>query len=347
MNYARKIRAPDSLRCASAAGYCNVRFPAMALDHYVSQVHLKNFYSPELGEAFFASRKSAIRVFHQTSSAVCRIEENSTNAYLLEDRAVEEFLKTIEPFYNNSVAKLSEDRITQKSLYVLSGFISYVLTCSPAGMRIQSQPLKASVEETGKLLKESGKLPAPPPSLGGKSLSELLENLDIEVNIDPKYPQAIGITGILSTTKVFANSSWEILHNPFQDSPFFTSDFPVSIEKSQDPRVINRVVPLTPFLAIRIHPNINADRNPLDFDFSQFKRRIKKLNRRQVAQINQGIVRCAESMVFSRCGDPWVNTFIERNANFRIEPYTEKFTSGNATHMLSSQRIAECHHGKI
>ncbi|MFT5114771.1 MAG: hypothetical protein ACI8P9_004111 [Parasphingorhabdus sp.] len=214
-------------------------------------------------------------------------------------------------------------------------------------MRIQSQPLKASVEETSKLLEKLGKLSPPPSSLVGKSLSELLENRDVEVKIDQKYPQAMGITGILSTTKVFGNSSWEILHNPFQESPFFTSDFPVSIERSQDPRVINRVVPLSPYLAIRIHPNINADRNSLDFDFSQFKRRVKKLNRRQVAQINQGIVRCAESMVFSRCGDPWVSTFIERNANFRIEPYTKIFASVNGTLMLSSQQIAEYHHDKI
>jgi len=54
-------------------------FFEMALDHYVSQVHLKNFYAPELGEAFYASRKQAVRIFPQSSSNVCRIEQGSTN----------------------------------------------------------------------------------------------------------------------------------------------------------------------------------------------------------------------------------------------------------------------------
>ena len=67
----------------------------MALDHYVSQVHLKNFYSPLLGEAFYAIRKDELKIFHQSSSGVCRIEENSTNAYLREDRIVEEVEKEI------------------------------------------------------------------------------------------------------------------------------------------------------------------------------------------------------------------------------------------------------------
>lgn len=316
----------------------------MALDHYVSQVHLKNFYASELGEAFYASRKQAVRIFPQSSSNVCRIEQGSTNEYLLEDRAVEEVLKTVEPYYNESVAQLENDSITQKSVYVIACFVSYILTCSPAAMRIQSQPLKAAVEETSKIAELIEKLPISPPSLGGKSLSELIDSGEIKVEIDPKYPQAIGITGILSSTNVFGNSCWEILHNPFPESPFFTSDFPVCIERSKDPRVLNRIIPLTPFLAIRILPDIEIDRESPDLNFNKFRRRIKKLNRRQIAAINQGIVRCAESMIFSQTNSSWVSRFIERNANYRIETFTRKIPSGRGTLMLSSQRIAEYHH---
>lgn len=38
--------------------------------------------------------------FPTKSQDVCRIEEGSTNAYLMKDRAVEEFLEDVEPRYN-------------------------------------------------------------------------------------------------------------------------------------------------------------------------------------------------------------------------------------------------------
>jgi len=312
----------------------------MALDHYVSQVHLKNFYSPLLGDAFYAIRKAELKIFHQSSNGVCRIEENSTNAYLREDRIVEEFLKTIEPKYNIAINELQGSNISADCIYVVAGFVSYVLVCSPAGMRIQSQPIKASVEETAKLMDAKGSFPAPPPILAGKSLTELLENGKIQVKIDPKYPQAIGITGVLSTTKAFGNSTWEILHNPHDDSPFFTSDFPIVVERARDPRVLNRIVPLSPYLAIRICPNVGLYRETIDFDFANFHYRRKKLSRSEVAVINQGIVRCAESIVFSSSNQPWVQKFVARNANFRIEPKTHRVSHGRGTLMLSTQEIS-------
>jgi hypothetical protein len=72
----------------------------MALDHYVSQVYLKNFYSPALDGLMYALRKSDLKRFPTKSQDVCRIEEGSTNAYLTKDRAIEEFLKEVEPRYN-------------------------------------------------------------------------------------------------------------------------------------------------------------------------------------------------------------------------------------------------------
>jgi hypothetical protein len=69
----------------------------MPLDHYVSQVHLKNFYSPALGDLMNAMRKPDLKAFPCRAQDVCRIEDGSTNAYLRSDRAIEEFLKNIEP----------------------------------------------------------------------------------------------------------------------------------------------------------------------------------------------------------------------------------------------------------
>jgi hypothetical protein len=50
----------------------------MPLDHYVSQVHLRNFHSPALGGLMFAIRKSDLKRFRTKSQDICRIEDNST-----------------------------------------------------------------------------------------------------------------------------------------------------------------------------------------------------------------------------------------------------------------------------
>ena len=39
----------------------------MSLDHYVSQVHLKNFYSPALDGLMYATRKSDLKTFQCNS----------------------------------------------------------------------------------------------------------------------------------------------------------------------------------------------------------------------------------------------------------------------------------------
>ena len=69
----------------------------MPLDHYIPQVHLKKFYSPALGNRMYAIRKTDLKAFTPDSQSVCRIMDGSTNAYLKDNRAIEEFLKTIEP----------------------------------------------------------------------------------------------------------------------------------------------------------------------------------------------------------------------------------------------------------
>ncbi len=64
----------------------------MPLDHYVSQVHLKKFYSPMLRGRMYAIRKSDLKCFTPSSKAVCGIHDGSTNAYLREDRAMALYL---------------------------------------------------------------------------------------------------------------------------------------------------------------------------------------------------------------------------------------------------------------
>lgn len=284
-------------------------------------------------------RKADLKTFMPNSESVCRVMDGSTNAYLLKDRVIEDFLKTIEPSYNPALENLTTGKIDSNCIYAIAGFVAYVVTCSPAGMRIQSMPLKHMVEHEAVVMDAQGVFPPPPAVLGGASLTELLRDGAAKVMIDPKYPQAIGIDSILGFINIFGNCKWEILQNDFKDSPFFTSDFPIAIEKTSDPRVLNRIVPLTPYLAVRIKPDISIDRTQIDLSFPKFSCVSRHIGHGDVVKINTLLVRCAEDTVFYRDNTSWVQPFIRKNQHYRIEAYNKKLRTATGTLLLSTQRV--------
>lgn len=108
----------------------------MTLDHYVSQVYLRNFYSPALGNRMHALRKRDLKAFTPRSEDVCRVEEGSTNRYLTNYRLNEQFLREIEPRYTASLEKLRADKIDEESIFVIAGLVAFIVGCSPTAMRL-------------------------------------------------------------------------------------------------------------------------------------------------------------------------------------------------------------------
>lgn len=311
----------------------------MALDHYVSQVHLKNFYSPAMDGLMYAIRKSDLKRFPTRSQDVCRIEEGSTNAYLTKDRAIEEFLKDVEPRYNASVAKLRENKMDQQAIASLAGFAAFIVACSPTAMRLHSDPLKAQLEATAAILDKQGVIPKSPEILGEKSITELLADGTVKFTVDPKYPQAIAIANILHHTSVFGNSPWEILHNGERESPFFTSDYPAAMETFDLNTPINRIVPLAPDIAVRIKPDISLSGRKPDITFAKFNATFRYLKRAEVLEINRLLVRCAEELIFFRDDRDWVEGFVDKNRRYRIEPVTHKLPHNSGHLLVSTHRI--------
>lgn len=315
----------------------------MALDHFVSQVHLRKFYSPALGgKKMYGTKKHTLETFPCGSADVCRIPDGSTNDYLVEPRRVEEFLKFIEPGYNRALDICREGKPDADTVFTVAGFAAYILACAPAAMRLNSHWLAKTVESTASLLEKSKKLPSPPEVLGGKTLAELIERGTIRVDVDKKYPQALGITGILDTALRFGNANWDIIINDESDSPFFTSDFPIAIEPSDDRRILNRLMPLAPDLAIRIRPKI--DRPPPDeaVHFPNFRFRRDRPQRKEIREINKRIVQCAEEQVYYRDAHEWVLPFIRKYADYRMESVAEQIPVATGELIWSSLRISRC-----
>ena len=192
---------------------------------------------------------------------------------------------------------------------------------------------------TAKLVEKNGLIPSPPAAFGGDGLAELLESGKVKFKVDPKYPQAIGIANILQRVATFGNFHWDVLINEHNDCPFFTSDFPVGNEPTADLRVLNRIVPLSPTIAVRIQPDINLSRSLANFDFRNFSSHRRKVTRREAIEINRLLVRSAEDTVFFRDDQPWVAGFVEKNRHFRVEIENIQIPQSQGTLQWSRQAI--------
>jgi hypothetical protein len=315
----------------------------MPLDHYVPQVHLKNFYSPSLNNRMlYAIKKSDLKSFTCHSQDICRVKNGNTNTYLINSREIEEILHIIEPKYNASLAILRDNVIDEECICVIAGFVACVTSCAPTVMRLQTPIIQNLLESSAIVVDKRGLLPIAPNS---KSLIELLEEGVLRFNVDPKYPQAHAINSIIKRISILGNSKWEILHNSIPDNPFFTSDYPVAIEAANHKRVLNlavqnnMIVPLAPDIAIRIMPDISLARAAPDFSFPKFTFRRRMPSRSEIVEINRLIVRCAEDMVFYRDDYEWIEKFVAKNRYYRIEAVNKRTPDTEGVLIYSQQQI--------
>jgi Protein of unknown function (DUF4238) len=258
------------------------------------------------------------------SARRCSAIDGNTNRYLSDPRAVEAIIRPIESGYARAVAQVESSNILPDSIVVLAGWITYVETSSPAAMRLGAAMLSPLIEETAKHVESLGDLPPAPPELGGKSLSELLSSGEVKVNVDPKYPQAMGVAGFLDRVRAHSNCRWHFLHNDHSDSPFFTSDYPIVAEPAGAPHLFNKVVPLSPTIAVRLIAWMDPREVREAQALSNFKYVIRSLKRNEVRDVNTMIVRAAENIVIYRDPRDWVLPFVRKHAAFRTESRTDR-----------------------
>jgi hypothetical protein len=286
----------------------------------------------------YATKKSDLKSFCCGSKSVCRIEDNSTNAYLANDREVEDFLIGVESKYTASITKFRDGKIDRECIAVIGGFVAYVSCCAPASMRVHATPLESLVMSEAAILDRQGLLPRAPATLGNKTLTELLADGTARVDIDRKYPQAIGVSTIRRRATLLGNSRWEILRNNDQSDPFFTSDYPVALE-ARDACLAKWVIPLAPDLAIRIVPDFTLSGTEPDPSFAKFSYEHRIPRRFELLEINRLIVRSAEDMVFYNNNLPWIPGFIAKNRHYRIDAVSERIPLRTGFLNIATQRI--------
>lgn len=312
----------------------------MAKDHYISQVYLKNFYSPELGgKRMHAIRKTDLHYYQCDAYSQCRIEQGSTNLFLREPRVIEEYLKFIEPNYNSAVQKFRERKFDQDAVYVIAGLIAYFCLFSPAGMRLATSPVRELVKSTAILAEEKGMLPSSPKGIEEPTLVGLLNSKKLKIQVDPKYPQAYGIDNYQRHIGSWGNSHWVVLLNQ-SDVSYLTSDYPVYTQQSSDLRVSTRLIPLAPDIAIRICPDVNlSDNDRSNLGFPKLTVDVQEVDEAGAKSMNKKIVQAAETTVYFRDNSQGIRRLIENNRHYKTYPETVALPTAQGRIVFASQSV--------
>lgn len=263
----------------------------------------------------------------------CRDNHGSTNDYLEEPRAIEIFLKDIEPKYNEALDSIRERKPNSDTVFTIAGLAAYIEGCSPGGVRISQKVMQGFAEAQGSLIKaknaDGGQTHLAEVNLSDESLKP------VTVKVKSKYAQSFGITGLLRRLYLLGNSNWDFIINDSQNSQFLTSDFPIAfIDSSVDARFNDRIFVLAPDLAVLIRTNIDYQYNGVN-RFKEFKYRFSDASRRDVMSINKAIVRCAESTIYYRDESDWVFSFVKKNRHFRIEPKFRHVSNGESDYIIT------------
>ncbi|MCS5709875.1 DUF4238 domain-containing protein [Candidatus Berkiella aquae] len=228
----------------------------MAIDHYISQVYLRGFSIKK--NELFTICKHTLRKTRCSIQSICGIEEGNTNFYFTEPRAIEKFLIPIENNYNSVIEQLLNGKIDNETIYTISGWIAYVHSCSLTGVRLSQGMFQNLVDEIESVSEIDNSLfPIWTTADKVPNMKSLKKGY---VSADPKYAQANGIYTVEKLAYTIGNLKWELLRNPFPDSPFFTSDNPIAMEPKKHSHLPNIIVPLTPQLALRIHMTYKSPR---------------------------------------------------------------------------------------
>ncbi len=309
----------------------------MALDHYVPQVYLRHWISGDNGPLLNVIRKSNFKRFTPRTKDICAIPEGNTNRLLEDSQKIENALKAIEPKYNKALASLKNGQFDDESIWTISGFIACIMVASPTALRLNNPFLKAILRDMAVGLERRNLIPG----LEKKMIARGLERGAVDFKVDGRYSQAIEAEDMDKVIGLLTHGDWEVLHNRFSDNPFYTSDYPIALEVSKTiPWINNKIIPLSPSLAIRIKPRTDTKRQEQPFVNLSVKRRA--LSRGEVKMINTLVVRSAEEIVVYLKEHDWTLDFINRNRYFWIDGVvTKRVVSENESLFINRQRLLE------
>lgn len=305
-------------------------------DHYISRTYLKKFCDET--DQVWVYNKKYLGIKHRYRKAICHRKGWSDNHFLENPRIIEEYLKHVEPYWAKNVEVFSSNEILpfedySEVKYMLAGYIAYLKVFPPAMARVGQSMLASLLHTTMKIMQKSGEIPPPP-----KELEFILEDLEkhIKVDVDEKYPLALGVQAIVPTLNTLSTSPWLKLINK-TDIPFITSDNPACGWFMGNAGIAQTYVPLTPRIAVLIHPQFGIEVN----QELHIEDGIVELDLDKVKEFNQLICRNAENIVISNIKSNEIRDCVKENQNWECTNVSTKFPLGRGEIVINQWKAVE------
>lgn len=302
----------------------------MAKDHYVAQTYLKAFGLADNSDLINVVRKSNLsRQNAIPVKSICYEVDWSTNEYYPENpRVVEDFIKPLEQAWNNCVDKIASNSYGATTKYLMAGYLAYLRACTPTAARLGSEGLSIHIQHLYDKIEEEEL--ANPDSKYRNTIQTIRKHGGTEVEINTAFPKALGIKSLVSVQKVLATSPWIVFKNE-TSTEFVTSDNPVCLQY-WNPNRCDLYCPLTPHLAIVIHPI--RDTEPRESDG------IGSLKPEGVEMLNRLMVQSAEDKVIFNKHEG-IESFVQEYQNWRVELRKIKIPVGNGHLIIHQQKPFE------
>ncbi len=315
----------------------------MPKDHYVAQTYLKHFLAPELGNLLHAYDKQGLKHFTPTTKNICCAQDWDTNPYFEDERAIDKYLRVIEPKWNHGVEDISDLLKYEEVKYFMAGYIAVLVSCTPASIRTLTYATEQIIASGGNILAQQmqehpERFPETVP-LPSEIFEKIMDAGGISAQVDPKHTHARTMQNLVDLQWHFYKSPWMILDNE-TDSPFLTSDFPVAYYYPKPhAQIPYRFVPLTPRYAVLIKPSLDkSDRKDPKESFEKYP--ITEIDIRSVRPefpkvLNKLTIQGAEQFVISAYDAPWIMKMVKKYRNWKMDSGTVRLPHGNGELIVS------------
>lgn len=186
--------------------YCShlahkTRHGIMPRDHYVAQTYLKHFLSPELENLLHAYDKQDLKHFTPTTKNICCSQDCDTNPYFEDERAIDKYLRVIEPKWDHGVEDINALLKYEEVKYFMAGYIAVLVSCTPASIRTLTYATEQIIASGGNILTQQmqehperfPEIEPLPPDI----FEKVMDAGGIAAQVDPKHTHARTIQNLV------------------------------------------------------------------------------------------------------------------------------------------------------
>lgn len=308
----------------------------MTRDHFIPVIYLKRFCDPTNPGRLHVYRKRTLKHALQAPHKICVEGGGDINRYFpTNPRIIREYLDLIEPNLGKNIDQLIEDPTDPDARFAVAGIMSYILCWTPTARRIGTKALEGNLEAARPAFAKHARHNIDDPEEARLTAEALLDR-NIKFEVDPNYPRARMLQGMVGIQARLYKGDWAVLKNE-TDQPFITSDFPACKLSIGDADTgVNHYFPLSPEWAVVVF--VGPGETEMIPDVKQMRTGSTSagaIRPEAVPDLNQLVARCAEDVLISNTDGPWLKKLVSDSQDWGMDARVDSIPAPDGIYQIS------------